>query len=132
VPTDWGPVVQTAIGAVAAILGGFVGAWWQARGQQRIERDRAAETAAAAIEQLQDLDSYQAVEIERSNYKTELEAPTRRRLDVRGQRWQTVPRNLPNRAIMSRSTAVHAVIASAIVAAQVGCVVQRLCSCRAE
>jgi hypothetical protein len=33
VPTDWGPVVQTAIGAVAAIGGGFIGAWWQARGQ---------------------------------------------------------------------------------------------------
>jgi hypothetical protein len=91
VPTDWAPVVQTGIGAVAAIGGGFVGAWWQARGQQRIERDRrrdrAAETAAAAIELLQDLDPYQAVEIERSNYKTKLEALTRRRLDVRGQLW---------------------------------------------
>ena len=72
-PTDWAPVVQTGIGAVAAIGGGFVGAWWQARGQQRIERDRrrdrAVETAAAAIELLQDLDPYRAVETERSRYK---------------------------------------------------------------
>jgi hypothetical protein len=84
-------VVQTGIGAVAAIGGGFVGAWWQARGQQRIERDRrrdrAAETAAAAIELLQDLDPYRAVEIERSRYKAEVKALTRRRLDVRGQLW---------------------------------------------
>lgn len=69
-------MVQTGIGAVAAIGGGFVGAWWQARGQQRIERDRrrdrAAETAAAAIELLQDLDPYRAVEIERSRYKAEV------------------------------------------------------------
>jgi hypothetical protein len=46
------------MGAVAAIGGGLVGAWWQARAQQRIERDRrrdrAAQTAAAAIELLQD------------------------------------------------------------------------------
>lgn len=91
VPTDWGPVVQTGIGAVAAIGGGFIGAWWQARGQQRIERDRrrdrAAETAAAAIELLQDLDPYRAVEIERSRYKAEVKALTRRRLDGRGQLW---------------------------------------------
>jgi hypothetical protein len=91
VATDWGPVVQTGIGAVAAIGGGFVGAWWQARGQQRVERDRrrdrAAETAAAAVELLQDLDPYEVVEIDRSSYEAEVKALTRRRLDVRGQLW---------------------------------------------
>jgi hypothetical protein len=91
VATDWGPVIQTGIGAVAAIGGGFVGAWWQARGQQRVERDRrrdrAAETAAAAVELLQDLDPYEVVEIDRSSYEAEVKALTRRRLDVRGQLW---------------------------------------------
>jgi hypothetical protein len=46
VPTDWGPVVQTGIGAAAAIGGGFVGAWWQARAQERAERQRQRERAA--------------------------------------------------------------------------------------
>jgi hypothetical protein len=40
VATDWAPVIQTGIGALAALCGGFLGAWWQARAQQRIERDR--------------------------------------------------------------------------------------------
>jgi hypothetical protein len=40
VATDWGPVIQTSVGAVAALGGGFIGAWWQGRGQQRIEQDR--------------------------------------------------------------------------------------------
>lgn len=47
--TDWAPVIQTGIGAAAAISGGFVGAWWQARGQQRIERDRRRERAAEIL-----------------------------------------------------------------------------------
>jgi hypothetical protein len=40
VATDWGPVIQTSVGAVAALGGGFIGAWWQGRGQQRIEQNR--------------------------------------------------------------------------------------------
>jgi hypothetical protein len=46
VATDWAPVVQTSIGAVAAIGGGFVGAWWQSKSQHRIEHDRKRERAA--------------------------------------------------------------------------------------
>lgn len=38
--TDWGPVIQTGIGAVAALGGGAVGAWFQARSQERIEQRR--------------------------------------------------------------------------------------------
>jgi hypothetical protein len=91
VATDWAPVIQTGIGAAAALGGGFVGAWWQARAQQRIERDhrrdRAAQATAAAVELLQDLDPYRVVGIGRSSYKAELKALTQRRLDVRGQLW---------------------------------------------
>jgi hypothetical protein len=52
------------MGAVAAIGGGLVGAWWQAPAQQRIERDRAAETAAAAIGLLQDRGGDGAIQIQ--------------------------------------------------------------------
>jgi hypothetical protein len=52
VATDWGPVVQTSIGAAAAIGGGTVVAWMQRRGQERMDqqrrRERASETIAAA------------------------------------------------------------------------------------
>jgi hypothetical protein len=40
VTTDWGPVVQTGIGAVAAIGGGAAGAWLQGTSQERIEKRR--------------------------------------------------------------------------------------------
>jgi hypothetical protein len=54
VATDWGPAVQTGIGAGAALLGGLLTAWYQARAQERTERirrrERAAEVAAAAFE----------------------------------------------------------------------------------
>jgi hypothetical protein len=46
---DWSALAQTAIGAAAAIGGGFAGAWWQARGQLRIERDRRRERAAEIL-----------------------------------------------------------------------------------
>jgi hypothetical protein len=91
VATDWAPVIQTGIGAAAALGGGFVGAWWQARAQQRIERDRrrdrAAQATAAAVELLQDLDPYRVVHVGPSSYKAELKRLTQRRLDVRGQLW---------------------------------------------
>lgn len=48
-PTDWGPIVQTGIGAAAAIAGGCIGAWLQGRHERRRERDRTRERAAAAI-----------------------------------------------------------------------------------
>ena len=89
--TDWAPVIQTGIGAAAALGGGFIGAWWQARAQQRIERgrqrDRAAQSIAAAVELLQDLDPYRLVNIGPSSQKAELKRLTQRRLDVRGQLW---------------------------------------------
>ena len=57
--TDWGPVVQTGIGAVAALVGGFIGAWWQARTQQRVERarrlERAADVLASVMSLLEDM-----------------------------------------------------------------------------
>jgi hypothetical protein len=34
------PAAETDIGAAAALSGGFVGPWWQGRGQPRIERNR--------------------------------------------------------------------------------------------
>jgi hypothetical protein len=41
VATDWwGPVIQTGIGAVAALGGGAIGAWLQAKSQERIEQRR--------------------------------------------------------------------------------------------
>lgn len=46
---DWGPILQTGIGAAAAIAGGCVGAWLQARHEQRRERDRRRERAAEAV-----------------------------------------------------------------------------------
>jgi alkanesulfonate monooxygenase SsuD/methylene tetrahydromethanopterin reductase-like flavin-dependent oxidoreductase (luciferase family) len=49
VATDWGPIVQTSIGAVAAIGGGFVGSWIQVRYQHRSERDRRRERAAEVL-----------------------------------------------------------------------------------
>jgi hypothetical protein len=54
VATDWTALGQTALGAAAAIGGGFVGAWMQAQSQQRLEdqrrRERAAEVAASAYQ----------------------------------------------------------------------------------
>lgn len=47
--TDWGPIVQTGIGAVAAIGGGFVGSWIQVRYQHRSDRDRRRERAAEIL-----------------------------------------------------------------------------------
>lgn len=56
--TDWGPVLQTATGAAAAIIGGFVGAWMQGRNQQRSEqqqrRERAADVLAEVTALLED------------------------------------------------------------------------------
>ena len=49
VATDWGPVVQTAIGAAAAIGGGFLGAWVQGRTQERMERQRRREGVAELL-----------------------------------------------------------------------------------
>lgn len=37
---DWAPVIQTGIGAVAALGGGAIGAWLQAKSQERIEQRR--------------------------------------------------------------------------------------------
>jgi hypothetical protein len=54
VATDWGPVVQTGIGAVAAIGGGFVGAWVQGRTQERIERQRRREGVAELLASVSD------------------------------------------------------------------------------
>lgn len=47
--TDWGPVVQTGLGASAALAGGFLGAWVQGRNQQRTERERRRERAAEIL-----------------------------------------------------------------------------------
>jgi hypothetical protein len=47
--TDWSPVLQTAIGAAAAIGGGFVGAWVQGRTQERMERQRRREGVAELL-----------------------------------------------------------------------------------
>jgi hypothetical protein len=69
VATDWAPVIQTGIGAAAALGGGVIGAWLQGRSQERIEqrrihheeradrhqrRDRAAEVLAEVSELLRD------------------------------------------------------------------------------
>jgi hypothetical protein len=77
VATDWwGPVIQTGIGAVAALGGGAVGAWFQARSQERIEqrrlrreeridreqrRDRAAALLAEVSALLRDAGTHRAV-----------------------------------------------------------------------
>lgn len=47
--TDWAPIIQTSIGAGAALGGGFIGAWTQARYQRHIERDRRREEAGAVL-----------------------------------------------------------------------------------
>jgi hypothetical protein len=52
VATDWAPVVQTAIGAIAAISGGVVGAWLQGRHQQRTERDRRRERSGEILAEI--------------------------------------------------------------------------------
>lgn len=61
--TDWAPVIQTGIGAAAAIGGGFVGAWMQGRGQQRLEqyrrRERFAEVLADVMSLLEDINPRQ-------------------------------------------------------------------------
>jgi hypothetical protein len=49
VATDWAPIVQTSIGAGAALGGGFIGAWTQARYQRHMERDRRCEEAGAVL-----------------------------------------------------------------------------------
>jgi hypothetical protein len=43
------PAAETDIGAAAALSGGFVGAWWQGRGQPRIERNRQRERATDVL-----------------------------------------------------------------------------------
>jgi hypothetical protein len=47
--TDWGPVAQTAIGAVAALGGGVIGGWLQGRNQDRLERNRRRDEAAKVV-----------------------------------------------------------------------------------
>jgi len=47
--TDWGPVLQTGIGAVAAALGGFSAAWIQGRSQLQLQRQRRRERAADTL-----------------------------------------------------------------------------------
>ena len=90
VATDWGPVVQTGIGAVAALGGGALGAWFQGRSQQRIERERrrerAAQTAAAVVELLHDLNPYRE-EWRYSKYSSKLGAIDLRRIEVRWELW---------------------------------------------
>jgi hypothetical protein len=49
VATDWAPVVQTGIGAVAALGGGFAAAWMQGRAAFKLERQRRREEAADAL-----------------------------------------------------------------------------------
>lgn len=60
VATDWTALSQTALGAAAAIGGGFVGAWLQGRSTERIEahrrRERSAHTLAEATALLQEAD----------------------------------------------------------------------------
>jgi hypothetical protein len=55
VATNWGPLVQTSIGAAAAIGGGAVAAWVQGRQQRRMERDRRRERAAEILAEVQAL-----------------------------------------------------------------------------
>jgi len=49
VATDWGPILQTGIGAVAATGGGFAAAWMQGRSQLQLERQRRREAAADTL-----------------------------------------------------------------------------------
>jgi hypothetical protein len=49
VASDWTPVMQTSIGAAAAIVGGLLTAWYQAHVQERAERIRRRERAAEVI-----------------------------------------------------------------------------------
>lgn len=48
-PTDWGPVLQTGIGAAAAVGGGLLGAWMQGRSQAQRTQQEQCERAAAVI-----------------------------------------------------------------------------------
>jgi hypothetical protein len=54
VATDWGPLLQTGIGAAAAVAGGLLTAWYQNRVHERAEqqrrKERAAEVVTAAFE----------------------------------------------------------------------------------
>ena len=47
--TDWGPILQTGIGAVAATGGGFAAAWMQGRSQGQLERHRRREKFAEVL-----------------------------------------------------------------------------------
>jgi hypothetical protein len=49
VATDWGPVVQTGIGAAAAVAGGLLTAWYQSRVHERAERHQRKESAAEVV-----------------------------------------------------------------------------------
>jgi hypothetical protein len=49
VATDWGPLIQTGIGAVAALGGGALGTWMQGRSQERLEGARRRERFAEAL-----------------------------------------------------------------------------------
>jgi hypothetical protein len=55
VATDWGPVVQTGIGASAALAGAFIGAWAQAHNQHRMDRNRRREQAGAVLAEVRAL-----------------------------------------------------------------------------
>jgi hypothetical protein len=54
VATDWAPVIQTGIGAVAGIGGGVIGAWLQSRSQERIEQRRLQHEERADRQQRRD------------------------------------------------------------------------------
>jgi hypothetical protein len=54
VATDWAPVIQTGIGALAALGGGFVGAWLQSKSQERIEQRRLHREQAVERQQRRD------------------------------------------------------------------------------
>jgi hypothetical protein len=53
--TDWAPIIQTGIGAGAALGGGFIGAWAQARYQRRAEQDRRREQEGAVLAEVRAL-----------------------------------------------------------------------------
>jgi hypothetical protein len=55
VATDWTALAQTGIGAAAAIGGGIVGAWMQARSQRSTEQQRQRERAAELVAEVLDL-----------------------------------------------------------------------------
>jgi hypothetical protein len=121
VATDLTALGQTFIGAAAAIGGGFVGAWWQAQSQQRLEdkrrRERAAEVTASAYQLLLSLVPAKLMDSTTKENYTQVSLDLgRRHAEIRVQLW-VLASSYPSKEVRRAARSVLATLNSYLHAA---------------